>query len=100
MAEYKTDTEDVTAENKMDTATLYDSDGNLCLPVDLWREMTGDETKDLPAKVSMTKERLSNVCTVGRTNANTVALRQKIHRQTNWIGAWIPWTPLCCGAVD
>lgn len=33
MAEFKTDSEDVSVENKMDTATLYDPDGNLCLPV-------------------------------------------------------------------
>ncbi len=33
LAEYKTESEAVSVDNKMDTATLYDKEGNLVLPV-------------------------------------------------------------------
>eukprot|EP01127_Copromyxa_protea_P004287 TRINITY_DN14165_c0_g1_i1.p1 TRINITY_DN14165_c0_g1~~TRINITY_DN14165_c0_g1_i1.p1 ORF type:complete len:1208 (-),score=272.89 TRINITY_DN14165_c0_g1_i1:80-3412(-) len=61
LAEFKTDSEEISAENKMDTATLYDPQGELCIPVDLWREITGDEDKNLPEKILMTKERLARL---------------------------------------
>eukprot|EP01127_Copromyxa_protea_P020259 TRINITY_DN6743_c0_g1_i1.p1 TRINITY_DN6743_c0_g1~~TRINITY_DN6743_c0_g1_i1.p1 ORF type:complete len:1288 (-),score=233.38 TRINITY_DN6743_c0_g1_i1:86-3949(-) len=62
MKEAKLEEEEVSPENNMDTATLFDSHGNLCMPRSLYLEMTQKDPETVKQDpVMLTKDVLSNL---------------------------------------
>eukprot|EP01126_Amoeba_proteus_P042714 TRINITY_DN4653_c0_g2_i6.p1 TRINITY_DN4653_c0_g2~~TRINITY_DN4653_c0_g2_i6.p1 ORF type:complete len:1197 (+),score=286.14 TRINITY_DN4653_c0_g2_i6:735-4325(+) len=61
LIEVKLEVEDVSTENRMDTASLFDKEGKLIMPLELFCEMTGIEPSKIPCSgpVPLTKERLA-----------------------------------------
>lgn len=84
LKEIKLDNEDVSPENSMDTATLYDKEGNPCMPRDLYLEITGKDPEEVKQNpVSLTKEVLSTVSLRNPTYSRT-AFRQETGNQVYW----------------